>query len=404
MAQAPEGSSTPRIVVGVSGGIAAYKAVGLVRELVTRGADVVVIPTQSALKFVGLPTWEAISRNPVTADLFEGVAEVRHVALGQTADLIIIAPATAHTLATLAHGLSGDLLGTTVLASRAPVVLAPAMHTEMWENAAVLANVGTLRERGFHIVGPETGELTGGDVGAGRMSEPTAIADYAFSLLASPPGAGTKILISAGGTREPLDPVRFMGNRSTGHMGVALARAGLLRGCEVVLVGAHLEVPPPAGVTFVPVSSAGEMHQAMVAHQPDADIVVMAAAVADWIPSTVSNEKIRKEDLGDEWTVTFRKSPDIVSELVARKLPHQTVVGFAAETEEDQAAREKTAQEKLARKGVDVLVLNQVGVGLGFGEVETAVTMFFDASPQSLSLDGTKTSVAERLLEVLLDQ
>ena len=397
------GSSSPRIVVGVSGGIAAYKAVALVRELVTRGADVVVVPTHSALKFVGLPTWEAISRNPVTADLFDGVAEVRHVALGQNADLIIVAPATAHTLASLAHGLAGDLLGTTVLASTAPVLLAPAMHTEMWENAAVLANVDTLLARGVHIVGPETGALTGGDVGAGRMSEPAVIADRAFSLLGEKHSTGQKILISAGGTREPLDPVRFLGNRSSGHMGVALARAALQRGHEVTLVGANLEVPPPPGVRFIAVSTASEMHHSMVAHQSDAELVIMAAAVADWIPSTVAGEKIKKEDIGDEWTLTLRRSPDILSDLVARKTPRQRVVGFAAETIEDEAEREKVAREKLARKGVDVLVLNQVGVGIGFGEVETAVTMFFDASPQSLSLDGTKTSVAERLLEVLLD-
>ena len=404
MGQAPMGSSSPRIVVGVSGGIAAYKAVGLVRELVTRGADVVVIPTHSALKFVGLPTWEAISRNPVTTDLFEGVAEVRHVALGQNADLIIVAPATAHALASLANGLAGDLLGTTVLASKAPVVLAPAMHTEMWENQAVRQNLQTLLDRGFHVVGPDTGELTGGDVGAGRMSEPAVIADYAFSLLASGASSGEKILISAGGTREPLDPVRFMGNKSTGHMGVALARAALKRGMEVTLVGAHLEVAPPAGVTFVPVSTANELHQAMLAHQSEADVVVMAAAVADWIPTEVSAEKIRKEDIGDEWTLKLHKSPDILTELVAKKPAKQKIVGFAAETQDDAAAREKNARDKLRLKGVDVLVLNQVGVGLGFGEVETAVTMFFDASPQSLSLDGTKTSVAERLLEVLLDQ
>jgi phosphopantothenoylcysteine decarboxylase/phosphopantothenate--cysteine ligase len=235
------------------------------------------------------------------------------------------------------------------------------------------------------------------------MSEPAVIADYAFSLLAPVKPSGRRIVISAGGTREPLDPVRFMGNRSTGHMGVALARAALHRGMDVTLVGAHLEVLPPTGVTFVPVSTATEMHQAMVSHQPGADVVVMTAAVADWIPAEVSGEKIRKEDVGDEWTLKLHRSPDILSDLVARKPASQKIVGFAAETHEDETVREKTAREKLLRKGVDVLVLNQVGVGLGFGEVETTVTLFFDASPQSLSLDGTKTSVAERLLEVLLD-
>ena len=403
MSQAPVGSHAPRIVVGVAGGIAAYKAVSLVRELVLRGAHVTVVPTHSALKFVGLPTWEAVSRNPVTSELFEGVAEVRHVALGQNADLIVVAPATAHTLAQLAGGFAGDLLGTTVLASTAPVVLAPAMHTEMWENSSVQANVALLAKRGFHFVGPETGELTGGDQGVGRMSEPSDIASFALSLLGDRPGGGKKIVISAGGTREPLDPVRFIGNNSSGAMGVALARAALVSGAEVTLVGAHLEVPVPAGVNHVAVSSSQEMGHALRAAQPEADIVIMAAAVADWVAETVSGEKIAKAAHGEQWSPTLVQGPDILLDLVAHKPAGQRIVGFAAETTDDPEQRELRAREKLVSKGLDVIVLNHVGHELGFGEVETTVTMFFDASPQSLSLDGTKTSVAERLLEVLLD-
>jgi phosphopantothenoylcysteine decarboxylase/phosphopantothenate--cysteine ligase len=403
MSSAPLGFHTPNIVVGVAGGIAAYKAVLLVRELVSRGANVTVIPTYSALKFVGVPTWEALSRNPVTTDLFEGVAEVRHVALGQKADLIIIAPATAHSLAQLATGTAGDLLGTTVLASKAPLLVAPAMHTEMWDNAAVQANVNTLTARGVHFVGPDTGELTGGDVGAGRMSEPADIADYAWALLGPQKAVGKKILISAGGTREPLDPVRFIGNHSTGHMGIAIARAAQLAGATVTVVGAHLELPVPPGIRLHRVSTSQEMHEALRAEQPEADIVVMAAAVSDWVAASVSAEKVTKRDQGDHWAPDLVKGPDILRDLAQHKPEGQLLVGFAAETSGDPQVREEAAREKLARKGADVIVLNHVGVGLGFGEVETAVTMFFDASPQSLSLDGTKTSVAEHLVEVLLD-
>jgi len=404
MAKAPLGSTPPRIIVGVAGGIAAYKAVGLVRELVSRGADVTVIPTHSALKFVGAPTWEAVSRNAVATELFEGVAEVRHVALGQKADLVIIAPATAHTLAQLAGGFASDLLGTTVLATSAPVVVAPAMHTEMWGNAAVQANVELLQQRGFHLVGPESGELTGGDVGVGRMSESADIAAVAWSLLGTRKGLGKKVLISAGGTREPLDPVRFIGNRSSGAMGVALARAAMLAGADVTLVGSHLEVAVPAGVKLISVSSAQEMGDALGVHQPEADLVVMAAAVADWVASSIETDKITKSAQGEYWSPQLVRGPDLLANLVARRSAGQRIVGFAAETASEPEVRERRAREKLVQKGADVIVLNQVGQELGFGEVETAVTMFFDASPQSLFIDGTKTSVAERLMEVLLDQ
>jgi phosphopantothenoylcysteine decarboxylase/phosphopantothenate--cysteine ligase len=389
-----------RVIVGVSGGIAAYKAVTVVREFVLRGVDVTVIPTASALRFVGLPTWEAISRNPVPVDLFEGVAEVRHVALGQQADLIVLAPATAHTVASLAGGFAGDLLGTTVLASTAPVVIAPAMHTEMWENAAVRANIDTLRARGIIVVGPESGALTGEDTGVGRMSEPQTIVEAALASVAPQTLKGRHVLISAGGTREPLDPVRYLGNRSTGAMGVALAEQALARGAEVTVVHAHLEVPLPRGVVGIAVSTSEEMLSAMMEAQPANEIILMAAAVADWRSVEVSEQKIQKSDGLESWEPRLARTRDILQALVGAKRPGQMIVGFAAETDPDPEVRETTARKKLVSKQSDAIVLNLVGDRVGFGEVETAVTLI-TASPQSLTFEGTKSSVAGRLLDAL---
>ncbi len=389
-----------RVIVGVSGGIAAYKAVSVVREFVMRGADVTVIPTASALKFVGLPTWEAISRNPVPVDLFEGVAEVRHVALGQRADLVVLAPATAHTLASVAGGFAGDLLGTTILASTAPLVIAPAMHSEMWENPAVRTNVETLRSRGATFVGPDSGALTGSDRGVGRMAEPVAIVDVAFAAVTPQSLQGRRVLISAGGTREPLDPVRFLGNRSSGAMGVALARQAQLRGADVTLVHAPLEVDPPYGVTCIAASTADNMMSAMLSAQPVNDIVLMAAAVADWQAAEISEDKLAKVDGQQEWQPLLRRTPDILLALGEAKPEGQLLVGFAAETDLDFAAREESASRKLKEKKCDAIVLNQVGDGVGFGEVETVVTLI-TASPQSLTFEGTKSSVAGRLLDAL---
>ena len=396
--------STPRIVVGVTGGIAAYKAVSVVRALVKRGADVTVIPTESALKFVGRPTWEAISRNPVATELFDDVATVRHVSLGQEADLIVIAPATAHSIASLAAGLAGDLLGTTVLASRAPLLIAPAMHTEMWDHASVRANIDILVSRGVHILGPATGELTGGDVGAGRMVEADEIAQAAWALLAPQNLAGKTVLISAGGTREALDPVRFLGNRSTGEMGVELARAAQARGAKVVLVAANLEVSAPAGVEVLPAPTAAAMHEVMVRRAPDADVIFLAAAVADWVPEAPSVHKLSKKDMGDTFSPTLVRAPDIASELGAIKRADQLLVGFAAETMKDPAEREISARKKLGAKNLDAVAVNEVGEQVGFGNVETTLTLFTSASPQSWSVTGKKNSVAGRLMDALLDR
>ena len=401
---APTASSTPRIVVGVTGGIAAYKAVSLVRGLVKRGATVTVIPTESALRFVGRPTWEAVSRNPVATELFDDVATVRHVSLGQQADLIIIAPATAHSIASLASGLAGDLLGTTVLASQAPVLLAPAMHTEMWEHASVQANIDTLISRGVHVLGPASGELTGGDIGAGRMVEPEDIAEAAWALFVPQTLLGKTVLISAGGTREPLDPVRFLGNRSTGEMGVELARAAQVRGAEVVLVAAHLEVSAPSGVEVVTAATAEVMRQKMVDNAPRADVIILAAAVADWVAEAPSVQKISKKQVGATFSPTFVQAPDIAAQLGAMKRPDQLVVGFAAETSDDSGEREVAARAKLDAKNLDAVVVNQVGEQVGFGNVVTTLTLFTSASPQSWSVTGKKHSVAGQLLDALLDR
>ncbi|PPF55164.1 bifunctional phosphopantothenoylcysteine decarboxylase/phosphopantothenate--cysteine ligase CoaBC [Clavibacter michiganensis] len=397
------------VVVGITGGIAAYKAVGVVRGLVLLGHDVHVVPTEAALRFVGKPTLEAVSRNPVTSDLYDGVSEVRHVALGQKADLIVVAPATAHTLASMALGLSDDLLGTTILASRAPLVVAPAMHTEMWQHPATQANAAILRSRGATLVGPTSGRLTGTDSGPGRMAEVEDV--LAAALAAVRPGGrdleGRRVVVSAGGTREPLDPVRFLGNRSSGRQGTALATAARDRGADVVLVAAHLEVPAPTGVRVVPVSTALELEEAMVREAADADVVVMAAAVADYRPAAVSAGKIKKEEAGDALSVELVRNPDILQRLAAdARTPradgsHRVVVGFAAETEQDPAELLRIGRAKLQRKGCDLLVLNRVGWTEGFATEGNAVTVLARSGDTLAEASGSKEQVAHRILDVV---
>lgn len=389
------------IVVGVTGGIAAYKAVGVIRALVLEGHDVHVVATESALKFVGLPTLEAISRNPVHHELFEGVAQVRHVAIGQSADVTVIAPATANTIARLTAGLADDLLGTTVLASTAPLVIAPAMHTEMWQHPSTVHNVATLRSRGVTIVGPDTGALTGNDIGPGRMAEPSEIVDAVLSANTPQDLAGKRILITAGGTREPIDPVRFMGNRSSGKQGVAIAASAASRGAAVTLIGANLEVPVPISVTAIAVGSALELSEATLAAAPEADVVIMAAAVADYRPESVMGEKITKDVQGDELTIRLVKNPDILATLSARNLPHHIIVGFAAETEPDDAKLHDRARAKLERKGCDFLVVNRVSWTEGFGTDDNSVTVFERGGDIVLEASGPKSSVANRILDLL---
>lgn len=410
-------SSRRTIVVGITGGIAAYKAVNIVRAFVLRGHSVHVVATEAALRFVGKPTLEAISRNPVHTDLYDGVAEVRHVAIGQSADLIVVAPATANSIAKLAAGLADDLLGTTILASKAPLVLAPAMHTEMWENPATVANIRTLRERGVTIVGPGVGQLTGRDVGAGRMEEPEAIVETALAVLdgratdavlpsdttASMPQdlAGAHVVVTAGGTREPLDPVRFLGNRSSGKQGVALAEAAASRGAAVTLIAAHLEVAPPSNVTLVTVETALELQGALTTAAATADIVIMAAAVADYRAAEVRDGKIRKEETGDTLTLSLVKNPDILATLASNRSRPQVIVGFAAETEQDTTQLLVLGREKIARKGTDYLVLNRVGWTQGFATDSNDVIVIDAAGDIVSEASGTKMSVAGRILDAV---
>jgi len=392
------------VVVGITGGIAAYKAVAVVRALVLAGHDVHVVATDAALKFVGKPTLEAISRNTVHTDLYEGVAEVRHVAIGQAADLIVIAPATANSIAKLANGLADDLLGNTLLASTAPVVIAPAMHTEMWQNPATVANIEVLRSRGIHIVGPGVGQLTGKDSGPGRMSEPDEIVAAALAVVHPEDLLGRRILVTAGGTREALDPVRYIGNRSSGKQGLAIAVAAAARGAEVTLVGANLEVhaADSAGLTVVHVGSTLELEAAVTAAAPDADVVIMAAAVADYRPESVAPSKIKKETQGDTLQLTLVKNPDILAGLAVARRPGQTIVGFAAETEQRRDALLELGRAKIARKGADYLVLNRVGWTEGFATDGNEVIVVDAAGDIVSEASGSKASVAERILDLLI--
>jgi phosphopantothenoylcysteine decarboxylase/phosphopantothenate--cysteine ligase len=392
-----------KIVVGITGGIAAYKAVSVVRAFVLAGHSVQVVATDAALRFVGRPTLEAISRNPVYSELYEGVAEVRHVALGQAADLIVIAPATANFIAQLSTGLAPDLLGNTILASRAPVVIAPAMHTEMWQNAATQANIATLLARGVTVVGPAVGQLTGTDSGPGRMSEPDDIVAAALGLVAhSGDLAGRRILVTAGGTREPLDPVRFIGNRSSGRQGIALALAAAARGAAVTLVGANLEIDVPSGITVQHVGTTAELALAVEAVAAQSDVVIMAAAVADYRPETVAASKIKKESQGDTLTLTLVKNPDILHDLSASKRADQIVIGFAAETESDPAALLELGRAKIARKGCDYLVVNSVGWSTGFATEGNDIRILDRAGDIVGEASGSKRAVADRILDVLL--
>ena len=390
------------VVVGVTGGIAAYKAVSVVRALVLAGHDVHVVATENALRFVGRPTLEAISRNTVHSDLYEGVAEVRHVAIGQAADLIVVAPATANTVAKLAAGLADDLLGNTILASTAPLVIAPAMHTEMWQNAATVANIATLRQRGVTVVGPAVGQLTGVDSGPGRMSEPEEIVEVALRTAAGRQDlAGRRILVTAGGTREPIDPVRFIGNRSSGKQGVALAVAAADRGAEVTLIAANLEVDVPATVQVVRVRSTLDLEKAATSAAETADIVIMAAAVADYRPETVADAKIKKDVQGDVLDLRLVKNPDILAGLAANRRAGQVIVGFAAETEPDDAKLRQLGAAKVARKGADLLVVNRVGWNEGFATEGNTVIVLNRTGDIVGEASGSKRSVADRILDLL---
>jgi phosphopantothenoylcysteine decarboxylase / phosphopantothenate---cysteine ligase len=393
------------VVLGVAGGIAAYKACELLRRLTESGHRVRVIPTESALNFVGAATFEALSGQPVHTGVFEDVPEVAHVRLGRHAELVVVAPATADLLARVAHGRADDLLTATLLTARCPVLLVPAMHTEMWEHAATRDNVALLRSRGVVVMEPASGRLTGVDSGPGRLPEPVEIAELARLLLERADAlprdlAGRKVVVSAGGTREPLDPVRFLGNRSSGRQGYALARVAAQRGAEVTLVAAHTaDLVPPAGVRMVGVGTAAELRKAMLAEAGRADVLVMAAAVADFRPVRLADHKIKKSDAGPP-TVELETNPDILAELVGLRRGGQLVVGFAAETGDETGDVLHHGRAKLARKGCDLLVVNAVGEGKAFGQPDNAGWLLGNGEEIELPA-GSKALLASRVWDAV---
>lgn len=368
------------------------------------GHDVRVVPTESALKFVGAPTWEALSGHPVQAEVWQDVDQVPHVALGRWADLVIVAPATANLLARAAAGLADDLLTNTLLTATCPVLLAPAMHTEMWLNAATQANVATLRSRGVQVIEPAVGRLTGADSGPGRLPEPEDLFALVAGTIGSGPLAGRRVVVSAGGTREPIDPVRFLGNRSSGLQGVAIAAEAVRQGAEVTLVAAHIGVPVPPGVAVVTVETAADLLEAMRDASQDADVVVMTAAVADFRPDVMREDKIKKVDGVDPAPITLVQNPDVLVDLVERRTPGQVIVGFAAETAADDEALVDLARTKLARKGCDLLVANDVGQGRVFGHEGTRALVLDGNGAVIADVAGSKADLAVRLLAAVADR
>ncbi len=456
-----------RIIVGIGGGIAAYKAAMLLRLFAKNGDEVIAMPTPNATKFVGVPTLEALSGNPVSTDVFDRVPEVNHVRQAEKADAVVIAPATADLLARLAAGRADDLLSSTVLTTHAPVILAPAMHTQMWEHPATQANVQTLRSWGYHVIEPAIGRLTGPDSGPGRMPEPEDIFAVALDVIkrfpkgqvhpvytpgyapteplytgteqerlaaarqatltsallgqVEPSQAGASeslrgplsgrlVVITAGGTREALDPVRFLGNRSTGKQGVALAEAARDLGATVHLIGANLEVPAPEGVQVTRVVSALELREATLEASAAADVLIMSAAVADFRPAEFAEFKIKKSaDSEDAPVIQLVRNPDILREVVVRRqqareagestLGPKLIVGFAAETGSAEKAPLELGREKLQRKGTDFLAVNTVGVNRGFGTDDNTITLLSTLNDEAPVFSGSKKELSVRLLE-----
>ena len=406
MSEAPHSSHPLRVVVGVSGGIAAYKACHLVRNFKEAGDEVRVIPTQNALNFVGAATFEALSGNPVDTSVFTRVDEVQHVRVGQEADLIVVAPATADFMARAAAGRADDLLTSTILVATCPVVLAPAMHTEMWLNPATQANVATLRERGITVLEPAHGRLTGKDTGPGRLLEPDVIAELARTVLRTstfaPTLAGKRVLISAGGTQENIDPVRYIGNRSSGKQGYALGDVAAQRGAKVTIVaGATDALDPPSGAEVIKVGSTREMQQAMAERAPEADVVIMAAAVADFRPEAEASTKLKKGKADDALsTIRLTENPDILKGLVQMREAGETaatIIGFAAETDNEL----ENGRAKLKRKGADMLMLNSVAGGGVFGQVRNRGWLLSADGREEEIPDGTKHEVAARIWDAV---
>ncbi len=401
-----------RVLLGVTGGIAAYKVALVVRRLMEDGHSVRVIPTEASLHFVGRATWEALTGEPARSGTFDNVPAVEHVMLGQRADIVLVAPATANFLASMAAGEARDLLGNALLATKAPVVVAPAMHTEMWQNPATAANVATLLARGVHVIQPSAGRLTGADSGPGRLPEPEELVAALYAVARSAQideGAssgtehewgdlgGVRIVISAGGTREPIDAVRYLGNRSSGHQGFALAEAARERGADVTVVAANVPLPLGQGIVRVDVETSSQLADAVRSATSQADVVIMAAAVADFRPAESSGAKIKKD--GNARTLDLVETEDILASLVASKAPHQLMVGFAAETGDDAGSVLDHGRAKALRKGADLLIVNPVGEAVGFGDVPNSVTILDGAGEVVGTSDGTKLVVAHAILD-----
>jgi phosphopantothenoylcysteine decarboxylase/phosphopantothenate--cysteine ligase len=401
-----------RVLLGVTGGIAAYKVALVLRRLREDGHEVRVIPTAASLNFVGRATWEALSGQPAPSETFENVPSVEHVRLGQQADVVLVAPATADFMATMVHGEAKDLLGNALLATKAPVLVAPAMHTEMWEHAATRANVATLRDRGVHVLEPAVGRLTGADSGPGRLPEPDDLVTALYGLVgdvgAAPSGdgapvdlEGVSVVISAGGTREPIDAVRFIGNRSSGHQGFALAEAARERGAKVTVVAANVALPLGEGIGRIDVETTAELAAAMEAKARAAQVVIMAAAVADYRVETPAEHKWKKRG-SEGLTLELVPTQDILASLVATRKPGQVIAGFAAETGDDEGSVLEHGAQKARRKGADLLVVNPVGAGVGFGDVDNSVT-FLDAHGHvGGTAQGDKLAVAHAILDQIV--
>jgi phosphopantothenoylcysteine decarboxylase/phosphopantothenate--cysteine ligase len=387
------------IVIGVTGGIAAYKVCEVVRALRELGHGVTVVPTENSLKFVGAATWEALSGRKVQTEIFESIDQVLHVAVGEKADLVIVAPATANFMARMVHGDADDLLTATLLATSAPVILFPAMHTAMWNHAATIANVETLRERQITVVTPAEGRLTGSDSGIGRLPELDEILRRSLALVPEKDLAERAILISAGGTREALDPVRYLGNRSSGRQAFALASAARARGADVTVVAGHTEVDPPVGVKIIRVESALDMKVAIEEISANQDAIIMAAAVADFRPAARIDTKIKK-GLGAT-VIEFVANPDILTALVANRRPGQIIVGFAAETGDKDGSVKQHGLAKLAAKGADLLVINDVSRDMVFGTPNNgAIIAAADGEIVEIPY-GSKDTLAHAVLDAL---
>ena len=386
-----------KVILGVGGGIAAYKSCDLLRRMQERNYDVTVVPTPSALNFVGTATWEALSGKKVTTQVWESVDEVRHVKLAAENDLILISPATADLIARIAMGRADDLLTNLVLASNAIKVLIPAMHPNMWNNAATVANIALLQERGFHVMRPATGRLTGADSGVGRLPDTSEILSYLASVIADEQDLlGKRVLVTAGGTREAIDPVRYIGNRSSGKQGYAIAQAALDRGAEVTVLSANVNLPDPVGAIVVRVESTKDLEIELERYFSSTDLLVMAAAVADARPAQVGTEKLKKDSYRE---ISLVENPDLVAQISQQK-QRQVIVGFAAETSLNLAE----ATRKLLAKGLDLIYLNDVSTGEIFGSDSTQGVFITNEGKEIPVSKSNKATLASQLLDLIKDK